>query len=102
MVWVQEMNHWILLRYNVFSASSDSFYFPHLQAKRIQDVMDRDKFALSGMLEVGENLTYISNTVMLSNGTTYPDINCLTIENRIRTKTLSGSSTGSYGGFGKK
>ena len=53
------------------------------------------------MLEVGENLTYIDNTVILSNGTTFMNINNLTVENRIQTKTISRSSTGPYGGFGK-
>lgn len=71
------------------------------QAQRIQDVLDTDDTALFGMLEVGENLTYANNTVMLSNGTSFEDITCLTVENRIQTKTLSGSSTGYYGGFGK-
>jgi hypothetical protein len=68
-------------------------------ARRIQKVLDRDPSAVPFMLEVGENLTYIDNTVILSNGTTFMNINNLTVENRIQTKTISRSSTGSYGGF---
>ena len=52
------------------------------------------------LLEVGENLTYINNTVTISNGNTFTDIESLTVENRIQTKNISGSSTGEYGGFG--
>ena len=72
-----------------------------IQEERIQEVLDRDMDALFAMLEVGERLIYINNTVFLSNGTSYPNIICLTVENRIQTKTISGSSTGFYGGFGK-
>ena len=63
--------------------------------------MNKDEAAQFMMLEVGETLRYINNSVFLSNGASFPDIMCLTVENRIQTKTISGSSTGSYGGFGK-
>lgn len=52
------------------------------------------------LLEVGETLTYINNTVTVSNGAVFMDIENLTVENRIQTKSISGSSTGEYGGFG--
>ena len=71
------------------------------QAQRIQKILDRDPSAMFGMLEMDENLTYIDNTVILSNGTIFMNINNLTVENRIQTKTISRSSIGSYGGFGK-
>ena len=52
------------------------------------------------VLVIGETLAYTENTLTLSNGSVFENVFCLTVENRLRTKKLSGSSTGEYGGFG--
>ena len=81
----------------IFLYSLHAYY---MQAARIQEVLLANPSAFYGVLDVMENLSYCDNNLTLSNGTVFPSVTSLLVENRFGVNVFYRVAPGQFGGFG--